>query len=245
MYRVGCSSHSHHVPTQNIPSPASPCSLNLAQTERDEGTDREREREREQKLFGSPAGIRRLTPLHPNQQQLKAWIFLAWNQIWSPTPEPGRLWKKKQPPHHHQTASSWKEEETQLQKCVVEKKQKSIAGAMEIAKEQIFFFCSWKWTHFSRHREKTFQQDCGTQVWHPPPSGLWRASACYFTNTSSLFSAIQIHILHLQSCGHFGSMKATCTQTNNRGLRCVWVYESTSSRCRWGLLYVDIRYEEL
>lgn len=64
------------------------------------------------------------------------------------------------------------------------------------------FFCSRKWTQFSRHREKTFQQDCGTQVWHSPPSGLWRASACYLTNTSSLFSAIQIHILHLQSCGH-------------------------------------------
>lgn len=76
-----------------------------------------------------------------------------------------------------------------------------------------------------------------------PPSGLWRASACYFTNTSSLFSAIQIHILHLQSCGHVGPMEATCRHTNNRVQRCVWecVYEQQV----WKERNVDIRYEEL
>lgn len=73
-------------------------------------TDEEARKRKKRKggLFGSPAGISRPTPLHPNQQQLKAWIFLAWNQICSLTPVPGRLWKKKQPPHHYQTPSSEK-----------------------------------------------------------------------------------------------------------------------------------------
>lgn len=80
---------------------------------------------------------------------------------------------------------------------------------------------------------QTQGKDISTRLWHAslafsPPSGLWHASACYFTNTSSLFSAIQIHILHLQSCGYFGPMKATCGQTNNQGLRCVCVCLSVS-----------------
>lgn len=46
---------------------------------------------------------------------------------------------------------------------------------MEIAKE----LKKCKWTRFSRHREKTFQQDCGTQVQHPPaPFPPLRAVAC-------------------------------------------------------------------
>lgn len=102
----------------------------------------EREREREQKLFESPVGISRLTPLHPNQQQLRAWIFLAWNQIRSSTPVPGRLWKKKQPllppPPLLTPSSPPKKKEIQQQQCVAEKKTKSKAGAMEIAKELIF-----------------------------------------------------------------------------------------------------------
>lgn len=92
---------------------------------------------------------------------------------------------------------------------------------------------------------QTQGKDISTSLWHaslafspPTPPGLWRASACYFTNTSSLFSAIQIHILHLQSCGHTGPVKATCGQTNDREVRasvCVCEGETviTSGRCRW------------
>lgn len=106
--------------------------------------------------------------------------------------------------------------------------------------QRLRFFCSWEWTPFSRHEEKTFQQDCGTQVWHSPSSGLWRASACYFTNTSSLFSAIQIHILHLQSWGQVGPMKATCGQTNTDGYFC-----EHTDEYRWSQQDVYIRNEEL
>lgn len=58
---------------------------------------------------------------------------------------------------------------------------------MEIAKE-LTFFLNWKWTPLSRHREKTFQQDCGTQVRHSPPPQGGGMQALAISQIQALFS---------------------------------------------------------
>lgn len=130
---------------------------------------------------------------------------------------------------------SSKRKKNTVEMCSLKEKQQGPCKS-----QRIRFFCRWEWTSFSRHEEKTFQQDRGTQVWHSPPSGLWRASACYFTNTSSLFSAIQIHILHLQSWEQVGPMKATRGQTNMDRYFC-----EHTDEYRWSQQDVYIRNEEL
>lgn len=79
-----------------------------------------------------------------------------------------------------------------------------------------------------RHFNKTVARKFGT-----PPPGRWHASACYFTNTSSLFSAIQIYILHLLSRRHIAPMEATCGQTNNTGLRFWGVHGFVNGQQVW------------
>lgn len=85
---------------------------------------------------------------------------------------------------------------------------------MEIAKEL-------KKTRFSRHGEKTFQQDCGTQVQHPPPPSPPQGGgmqALAISQIQGLFSLPSKSTFY--TCCHIGTldpMEATCRQTNNRG----------------------------
>lgn len=220
-------------PAPHIPSPASTWKLYLAQTEKNK-RDRRRVRETDRQFFGSPVGIRGPTPLHPNQQQLKAWIFLAWNQICSPTSVPGRLWKKKQPPnhHHHQIPSSQKEEEIQLQKCVVEKKKK---------KEYSRGHGNCKGTDFFKAENGPCSPDIGKRHFNKTMArkfGIFPPQGCgvhllAILQIQALFSLSLPSKSTFYTCSHVGMLDPwkphADKQTNNHGLRCVC---ECSSVCR-------------
>lgn len=75
-------------------------------------------------------------------------------------------------------------------------------GSMEIAKELIFFFFPFFLTENGRGSpdigKRHFNKAVARKFSIPQrnPSGRWHANARYFTNTRSLFSTIQIYILH-------------------------------------------------